>query len=996
MALIKPAQSSFAGGEYSPSIYPRIDIDKYKTGLRTARNFIIHPQGGASNRSGFQYISSAKFTDSMCVAQEFIFSQTQAYTLEVGDRYIRFYTDGARIELSGTPYEVATPYLEADLSTLKFESSADVIFITHPNYKTRTLSRFGNTNWVLDLYNPDDGPFMPENTIDSSSLTASATTGTVTLTASAVSIADPNALALLHMDGTNTSTTFTDATGRIWTANGNAQISTAQSVFGGASGLFDGTGDYIRTANSSDFAPGTGDFTFGTRIRLTSVVVGTTTFAQTIIDVGAHTGAGFSIALRGASSGANVSSISIYDGLTMVVTCAWTPSTGTWYHLAVVRYLGAIKIYINGVSQTLTTNTNPGNTLDKTSGFVDIGYTTGESDASGVKGYLDESKWSLSAEWTSDFTPPTVPYSITQTSSDFSFVSGQVGALFKLRHYIQGQTVSQAFTSTTTSSGIKCFTTWRIITHGTWTGKFYVEKSSDGGVTWTVLRQFSSANDFNANTSGTEDIETNPDPFLVRINFYVLSSGTANVDLTTDAFYQEGIVRITQFNTALSVRATVIKEIGATTATNSWSEGSWSDFRGYPTVSRFYQDRLVFASTPSEPQTVWMTQTGNYYSFFRHSTLLDTDGISVNLPSRQLNSINGLIAFKKLLAFTSSSVWSIGPLTGSALTPTSVSQDIEEYSGSSNISPVVIGTEAIYSEFGGEILRNIGFQLQSDGFVGSEINVLAKHLFEGYSIIKIAYQRNPNSVVWVLRSDGVLLGMTYLKEQEVVAWAHQDTDGDIKSICVIPSDTGLDELWAVIERDNGVYMEKMSGRRQFNLDDQYFLDSYTIFNNSTLVLSGLDRLRGETVSIIADGTVLTQKTVSMSGTLGMSSTYTLSAVGLPYNSDLETLDVEVPSQIGTMQGSRVKIGNVTFRLLNSRGGYVGPDENNLYNAFTYAALNNANGGGLAVTDNFSGDIRVPLGAGNQKGGRVFYRQTDPLPVSIGSIIPEINPGGTST
>ena len=131
--------------------------------------------------------------------------------------------------------------------------------------------------------------------------------------------------------------------------------------------------------------------------------------------------------------------------------------------------------------------------------------------------------------------------SVTLTSSASLFAALHVGALFKLKHFIEGQVDSTAFSSATTSSGIKCFRTWRLITHGTWTGKFHVEKSDDGGSTWTVIRSFSSADDFNANTSGTEDVESNPQPFLVRINMYSYTSGTANIDLTTDSFFQEGI-----------------------------------------------------------------------------------------------------------------------------------------------------------------------------------------------------------------------------------------------------------------------------------------------------------------------------------------------------------------------------------------------------------------------------------------------------------------------
>lgn len=649
MALINPIQPTFGGGEYAPSLYPRVDTERYRIGLKTCRNFLIHPHGGASNRPGTKYIASAKYADKLCILRPFIFSDSQAYTLEIGDHYIRFYTNQAQIQATvpdewtsttayvvddyvtyasamyrciqdntnkqpdtetdywtaQTAYEIYTPYAEADLRLLQLESSADVIFITHPDYQPMTLSRLGNATWELEAYAPTDGPFMAENIL-------------------------PIYLLPEDVDGTIAIT-----------ANAN---------------LFD---------------------------------------------------------------------------------------------------------------------------------------------------------------------------------------ADHVGALWKLRHYIEGQTDSQSFTGTGTGTGIKCFTTWRVISHGTWKGKFRIEKSSDGGSTWTTLRSFTSKDDYNANTSGTEDIDTNEEPFLVRVNMYAHTSGTCNVDLTTDSFYQDGIVQIESLISASEVTATVISELGIAALTYSWNEGSWSNYRGWPSVSRFYQDRLCFAGSPYEPMTIWMTQTGNYYSFLRHTTLLDTDGITTNLPSRQLNAINGLMALKKLVAFTSSSEWTIGSSGGSVLTPNTLEQSLEEYRGSNGTVPAVVGNEIIFVQANGKVIRNLlydGF----DGFVGTQLNVFSKHLFDRWNIIELAYQQDPDSIVWALRDDGVLLGMTYMREQEVVAWFWVDTGtvagndkAEIESIATIPGD-GYDELWMAVKRGDKRFIELMSkrivesdcvtGGKQYLIENSYFVD----------------------------------------------------------------------------------------------------------------------------------------------------------------------------
>ena len=221
MPLIRPLQPSFSGGEVSPAIYARVDIERYKSSLRTCRNFIIHPHGGASNRPGTRFVAETKYaTTAASTLQEFIFSNEQKYVLEFGDEYVRFYSSGAQINVTSTDYsswssgtnyvvgdyvtyggsttyyaiqdslnqnpttqtaywaeqsiyEVPTPYTESNLSSLRFETSADVIWITHPDFIPRTLTRYADSDWVLEQYLPEDGPFMVENLEDTHTMVSS-------------------------------------------------------------------------------------------------------------------------------------------------------------------------------------------------------------------------------------------------------------------------------------------------------------------------------------------------------------------------------------------------------------------------------------------------------------------------------------------------------------------------------------------------------------------------------------------------------------------------------------------------------------------------------------------------------------------------------------------------------------------------------------------------------------------------------------------------------
>ncbi|MFA5217181.1 hypothetical protein, partial [Sulfuricurvum sp.] len=154
----------------------------------------------------------------------------------------------------------------------------------------------------------------------------------------------------------------------------------------------------------------------------------------------------------------------------------------------------------------------------------------------------------------------------------------------------------------------------------------------------------------------------------------------------------------------------------------------------------------------------------------------------------------------------------------------------------------------------------------------------------------------------------------------------------------------------------------------------------------------LSHLEGQMVSIYANGAVLPQQIVD-DGTVNVSSTYSLVHIGLPFYSDLETLSVEVQQEEGTVQSKRKKISNVTFSFKDSRGGFIGPDENDLWEAFTAEAVRQGSGVNIADDDLFTGDIRQPLGGQYGEDGHVFFRQSDPLPVTIGAIIPEVEIGG---
>ena len=184
MAKASHAFTNFTAGELSPRLDGRTDVNKYFNGCSRLENFIIHPHGGASRRPGTKFIASVKTAANATRLIPFEFSVTQTYVLEFGHNYFRIYKDGGQVVSSGSAVEVATPYGTSDLSAIKFTQSADLMYLVHPDYSPRVISRSSHTAWTIAEVAFRRGPMQDENST-TTTLVASASTGNPNITASA-------------------------------------------------------------------------------------------------------------------------------------------------------------------------------------------------------------------------------------------------------------------------------------------------------------------------------------------------------------------------------------------------------------------------------------------------------------------------------------------------------------------------------------------------------------------------------------------------------------------------------------------------------------------------------------------------------------------------------------------------------------------------------------------------------------------------------------------
>jgi hypothetical protein len=225
---VAPLQGNFNTGEVSPLLYGRVDAERYKSALAKCLNYFPTSQGGLLRRSGTKFVAEVKNSAKSTRLQAFEFSTTQAYMLEFGDLYIRFFRDNGQIESSpGVPYEIVSTYAEANLFQLKFAQSADTLYIVHPSYAPRKLTRTGHTAWTLSVIDFLDGPYLAQNAT-AVTMVAGAGTGATTITASVATFAATDVGRLVRLkNGANwawlqitgfTSTTVVNATVRGGTA----------------------------------------------------------------------------------------------------------------------------------------------------------------------------------------------------------------------------------------------------------------------------------------------------------------------------------------------------------------------------------------------------------------------------------------------------------------------------------------------------------------------------------------------------------------------------------------------------------------------------------------------------------------------------------------------------------------------------------------------------------------------------------------------------------
>lgn len=351
-----------------------------------------------------------------------------------------------------------------------------------------------------------------------------------------------------------------------------------------------------------------------------------------------------------------------------------------------------------------------------------------------------------------------------------------------------------------------------------------------------------------------------------------------------------GIVKVTQFNSTLSVSARVIKRLPdsvVSPGTYKWALSAWGARLGYPSTAAYFQQRMVFGGTREQPQTVWMSQIGNFKDFGTSTPGKDDDAITFNLVSSQVNAVRHIIALSSLILLTSSAEWSVGK-PDDAMVASNLALRIHGYRGTSHIAPLVIGSMALTVQDKGSIVRDLGYKFESDSYSGDDLTVMAPHLFYGRQIVEWAFAQVPMSVVWAVRDDGILAALTYLREHDVWGWHWHDTDGAFESVCSV-SEGAEDAVYVVVCRtiagQTRRYIERFSTRTIRSAADGIFMDS-------ALSYDGREPVGTVTLSSTAGWSHLDAVTAELAGAASLSAADVGAEILVPYDDKTLRLRIE--------------------------------------------------------------------------------------------------------
>ena len=597
--------------------------------------------------------------------------------------------------------------------------------------------------------------------------------------------------------------------------------------------------------------------------------------------------------------------------------------------------------------------------------------------------------------------------------------------------------------------------------------------SRTGHTSWTLTQVAFTDGPYLATNSTTTTLQPASASVATGVNITAsaitgINGGTGfqTTDVGRIISFNSGKAKITARTNTTVVVATITTAFTNTNATAAFNLGAFSDTTGHPSSVSFFEQRLVFAGTISEPQTLFFSAAGDYENMTTGTNA--GDAMVYTIASNQVNAIRYMKAVRTLVVGTTGGEFTVSADgTDASITPTNITIKRQSSFGSANVDAIPAGNAILFLQKAKRKIRELQYNFDSDGYQAPDLTILNDSATNS-GINEMVYQQEPGSIIWCVRDDGVLAALTYQRSENVIAWSRHIFGGVFgtgnavcESAATVSGILTEDELWVIVKRTiNGATKRYVECFSDFDFDetnpeDFKFLDSHLTYagavntlgssltNSATTVavadgsvftssghikianeiiaysgkstnnltgctrgsintaaaaaasgavvkqvtddLSGLTHLQGQVVSILADGSVHANKTVS-SGAIALDRYVNKAVVGLSYDSILQTMRIEAGAAEGTSQGKTKRISKVVLRLFETVGVKVGPTLDNLETVPFRTTSSNLS---APVDTLLAGDKEIEFRDDYNSDGFIIIKQDQPLPCSVLAIYPTL-------
>lgn len=449
--------------------------------------------------------------------------------------------------------------------------------------------------------------------------------------------------------------------------------------------------------------------------------------------------------------------------------------------------------------------------------------------------------------------------------------------------------------------------------------------------------------------------------------------------------------------------------VGSGNPTTNWAPPAWTTSNGFPRAVCFFRDRLLWA----RGQTLWSSVSDAYEDFtpFFGGEVTPDAALTATIAAEQNDSVNWMRSLDSLILGTASSEFGISESnTSAAFGPDNVLIKKQSAYGSNGVAAIGVGEALLFIQRSGRKLRECQFDIQTYSYACHDLTVMAERVTYP-AILQTAFARDPDAILWCVRSDGMLVGFTYNKEQDVYGWHRHPIGGPgfVESVCTVTAPTGnRDELWVVVRRTiNGSthkYVEYLGdvpiavnvpqtppastyATPALRVWDSFYMDAGVSYDGTAAThFTGLSHLEGQTVQILADGAPVADQTV-VSGAITLTSAANVVHVGLHQRAVYQGMRLNAGAADGTSQGKIAKVLSVSARVFETVGGKVGEDPDGDLDPIEYQHGNDEMDVAL---NTFTGDVLLRGQEGwTTQGKRIAIVQDQPLPFTLVAVMPQV-------